>query len=57
MAGESVNIETDVLSKYAAQQSAATGTQDLLDEPVAIAEDAKPVTNWLTTEYLLENGY
>jgi riboflavin synthase len=57
MAGEAVNIETDVLSKYAARQSAATWTQDLLDEPVAIAEDAKPVTNWLTTEYLLENGY
>lgn len=57
MAGERVNIETDVLSKYAAQQLAAATEMDaLLEEPVTI-EPKAPVTNWLTAEYLLENGY
>ncbi len=51
MAGEAVNIETDVLSKYAAQQLAVTESQ------TSAGETARPVTNWLTTEYLLENGY
>ena len=54
MAGEAVNIETDVLSKYAAQRLAAAATSE---ETVAAAESRTPVTNWLTTEYLLENGY
>ena len=60
MAGEAVNIETDVLSKYAAQQLAA-GAQST--GPVATefaapaASPSTPLTNWLTTEYLLENGY
>jgi riboflavin synthase len=60
MAGEPVNIETDVLSKYAAQQLTAT-TAPI---PENAAEETKPasapralVTNWLTPEYLLENGY
>lgn len=58
MAGEPVNIETDVLSKYAAQQVAATAAPETpAQEPVEAVETPKPVTNWLTTEYLLENGY
>jgi riboflavin synthase len=57
MAGERVNIETDVLSKYAAQQMAATLViEGSVEEPVETAQTA-PITNWLTTEYLLENGY
>ncbi|HEY4009223.1 MAG TPA: riboflavin synthase [Acidobacteriaceae bacterium] len=59
MAGEPVNIETDVLSKYAAQQlvpTAAATAQPVVEEPRDTALHA-PVTNWLTTEYLLENGY
>ncbi|HEV2579124.1 MAG TPA: riboflavin synthase [Acidobacteriaceae bacterium] len=57
MAGETVNIETDVLSKYAAQQLAAQDLTQTVDAPVEVADAPKPVTNWLTTEYLLENGY
>ncbi|HZQ42671.1 MAG TPA: riboflavin synthase [Acidobacteriaceae bacterium] len=57
MAGEAVNIETDVLSKYAAQQLAAVALPEApVDEPVT-AEPQAPRTNWLTAEYLLENGY
>jgi riboflavin synthase len=58
MAGEPVNIETDVLSKYAAQQlvPTAAATAQPVEEPRDNALHA-PVTNWLTTEYLLENGY
>jgi riboflavin synthase len=37
-AGAAVNIETDVLAKYAAQRN-------------------RPTADWLTTEYLLANGY
>jgi riboflavin synthase alpha subunit len=36
--GDAVNIETDVLAKYAAQRN-------------------RPSEDWLTTEYLLANGY
>jgi len=55
MAGETVNIETDVLSKYAAQQlAAANGAAPASVEAEATRE---PATNWLTTEYLLSNGY
>jgi riboflavin synthase len=60
MAGDLVNIETDVLSKYAAQQLAASATAPapaVVEEPAAAAPVRMPVTNWLTTEYLLENGY
>ncbi len=55
MAGESVNIETDVLSKYAAQQLAATSatTSQAVEERAEVATKS----NWLTTEYLIENGY
>ena len=55
MAGERVNIETDVLSKYAAQQLAAGVSTPAPEEPAAV--EAKPIANWLTTEYLIENGY
>jgi riboflavin synthase len=55
MAGEAVNIETDVLSKYAAQQLAASGATPLGMEVSAV--EAATKSNWLTTEYLLENGY
>lgn len=47
LAGSLVNIETDVLSKYAAQRSAA-------EAPQATATAA---AFQLTTEYLLRNGY
>jgi riboflavin synthase len=57
MAGESVNIETDVLSKYAAQQLAAAVPVAKAEETLAAAESRTPATNWLTTAYLLENGY
>ncbi len=70
MAGEAVNIETDVLSKYAAQQLAANANAPAAGSAVSgsavsgsaeSAASAAPqralVTNWLTAEYLLENGY
>ncbi len=58
MAGEPVNIETDVLSKYAAQQlAAAAATAEATVEPTTAAESRTPTTNWLTAEFLLENGY
>ncbi len=55
MAGERVNIETDVLSKYAAQQLAVTAgaTPQAVEASVAVGTRS----NWLTTEYLIENGY
>jgi riboflavin synthase len=64
MAGDQLNIETDVLSKYAAQQLAATAepatatlatSLDQLEatEPV----HRTPASEWLTAEYLLANGY
>jgi riboflavin synthase len=57
MAGEAVNIETDALSKYAAQQLAAGGAATQVAEASAIHAQRGSATNWLTTEYLLENGY
>src|ERR1700748_2117183 len=53
MAGEAVNIETDVLSKYAAQQLAAMAgvPETSAEETVAAGESRAPVANWLTTEY------
>ena len=62
MAGESVNIETDALAKYAAQQlaaSAATSTAatTALDESMHTAARRARAPEWLTAEYLLENGY
>lgn len=63
MAGDPVNIETDVLSKYAAQQLAAAATitpgaapLDQLEAAPGTAHRA-PSPEWLTTEYLLANGY
>jgi riboflavin synthase len=61
MAGDALNIETDVLSKYAAQQLAASigpAPPASLDELEAVdsADDlSKP--EWLTNEFLLANGY
>lgn len=57
MAGEPLNIETDVLSKYAAHQLAAHTVSDAPAEEPPAAEPRRPATNWLTTDYLLENGY
>ncbi len=57
MAGETVNIETDVLSKYAAQQLAAAAAPGGKAEETMAADSRRPATTWLTTEYLLENGY
>jgi riboflavin synthase len=60
MAGEAVNIETDALAKYAAQQLAASAEATLpvtAEGPRSAPAPRTPVTNWLTTEYLLENGY
>lgn len=60
MAGELVNIETDALAKYAAQQLAASTEVSTpatpLEEP-APAPHRVAAPEWLTTEYLLENGY
>jgi riboflavin synthase len=60
MAGEQVNIETDALAKYAAQQLAASGTsaaQPVIDKTVVAASLRAHEPEWLTAEYLLENGY
>ena len=59
MAGEPVNIETDVLSKYAAQRFATTAVTSDTDSVEAPASETPrtPTTNWLSIEYLLENGY
>jgi riboflavin synthase len=47
LAGSAVNIETDVLSRYAAQRSAV--------EP--LSANIATIPFQLTTEYLLRNGY
>jgi riboflavin synthase len=61
MSGETVNIETDALAKYAAQQLAANAALTIaptpLDEPMHAVPDHAHRPEWLTTEYLLENGY
>jgi riboflavin synthase len=60
MAGDPVNIETDVLSKYAAKQLTATAqTEAAPPEPSvpAAPQPHRPAHDWLTTEYLLANGY
>lgn len=72
LSGTAVNIETDVLAKYAAKQH---GAQIAAAEPVAAAAPPAPVwtpppppapamhaakpsaEEWLTAEYLLANGY
>ena len=51
--GAKVNIETDVLSKYASKRAAS-----MMTAVVAQAESAlAPSSQWLTTAYLLANGY
>jgi riboflavin synthase len=60
MAGEQVNIETDVLAKYAAQQFATSDVSEPQcepDESVVAASHRAHGPEWLTAEYLLENGY
>jgi len=60
MAGDPVNIETDVLSKYAAKQLADMGqTNRPLEEPIdpEATRQQRPAHDWLTTEYLIANGY
>jgi hypothetical protein len=54
-----LNIETDVLSKYAAQQLAAMAAtpETIAEESVAAEDSRKATTDWLTAEYLLQNGY
>lgn len=58
LSGDPVNIETDVLSKYAARQLAATGAPG-----ITAPQSSHPALRhgagqaWLTTEYLLANGY
>ena len=59
MAGSPVNLEADVLSKYAAQRTAfefpVTPTAPIIDATITPAEVGKE--EWLTPEYLLANGY
>lgn len=67
LAGDLVNIETDVLSKYAAQQLAAAADPTApaataaslsdLETDVPGLRPAPQKNEWLTTEYLLANGY
>ncbi|HVG27337.1 MAG TPA: riboflavin synthase [Acidobacteriaceae bacterium] len=61
MAGDLVNIETDVLSKYAAQQrsdaSAPTPRVPAVPQAPPGTPQRTPATEWLTAEYLLANGY
>jgi riboflavin synthase len=51
--GTRVNLETDVLSRYAAQHIAHSAEQKKPQVPV-IAQSSGA---WLTTEYLMSNGY
>jgi len=66
LAGSAVNLETDVLAKYAAQQAGGRPAveQDeprsaTLVAPVQAGHAARPhgKREWLTVEYLLANGY
>jgi riboflavin synthase len=58
MAGEAVNIETDALAKYAAQQlAAAAGESAPLADSQAAGVAGPGHVSWLTAEYLIENGY
>jgi riboflavin synthase len=63
LAGSAVNLETDVLAKYAAQQAAARPAVQQ-GEPRTVVAHAKSghaavhgKPEWLTVEYLLANGY
>ncbi len=51
LAGAEVNIETDVLAKYAARQNSVG-----IDRPGGEGNQAA-APEWLTTAYLLANGY
>jgi riboflavin synthase len=54
LSGALVNLETDVLSKYAAKKAAA----EIPANPAPVLHAAtKRDDEWLTPEYLLANGY
>jgi len=73
LSGTLVNIETDVLSRYAAKQLAAKANASiapatplrpvlvtaasLLEPHEASAPAARPPEDWLTPQYLISNGY
>lgn len=50
--GDPVNIETDVLARYAAQQGEAAKQGEAAEQT-----ERAPQPEWLTTSYLLANGY
>ena len=56
LSGSLVNVETDVLSKYAAKQARM---EVVSKGPVPVVVEPAPVAakDWLTTEYLISNGY
>lgn len=69
LSGAMVNIETDVLSRYAAKQLAAraNASNPLASPPRPVLvtaaslleahEAARPPEDWLTPQYLISNGY
>jgi riboflavin synthase len=59
LAGSPVNLEADVLSKYASQRATSTPTPTpFIPTPDATQlPEITPTNEWLTPEYLLENGY
>ena len=63
MSGSLVNLEADVLSRYAAKQAeqrtapALPTTQPVPVPELLIAPPATENSEWLTPEYLLANGY
>jgi len=56
LSGTRVNIETDVLSKYAAKQ-ARMGVISTAPSPIVTTTVPNPSEEWLTAEYLIANGY
>lgn len=68
LSGSPVNIETDVLSRYAAKQLAVQGSAPAPLGPVLVTaathartaeveDGARPPEDWLTPQYLISNGY
>jgi riboflavin synthase len=59
MAGDPVNIETDALAKYAAQQlaSKSSAVTPITLQQLETGSPHTPSHDWLTAEYLLANGY
>jgi len=57
MSGSKVNLEADVLSRYAAKRAEHQSVDDVVavsEEPLAMAQSDE---GWLTAAYLMENGY